>query len=97
MTVPIRIRTDDAGWQWQPYDYGYRYLNSDGDATNYTDPTTGVYGPIFLDGSGHLLGGDGSTNSADPVIYPAASGSDPAGYTIYTPQDWTSTDIPDPF
>jgi hypothetical protein len=96
MTVPMRFRTDGNGWTFAPFDYGYRYLKS-GVVTNYVDSATGVYGPVFLDGSGGLLGGDGTTRTVDPVIYPPASGGNPAGYQILTPTDWSGASFPNPF
>ena len=93
VTVPMRFRNDGRGWNFQPFDYGYRYLSS-GAPEAYVDPTNGAPAPIFLDGKGNLLGGDGTTNNADAVIFPASSGSTPAGYKTLTSQDWAGMSCP---
>jgi hypothetical protein len=96
VNVPIRFRTDGNGWTFQTYDYGYRYVNS-GILTSYVDAVTGVYGPVFLNGSGGLLGGDGSARTATPVIYPPGTGGAPAGYQTLKPIDWSGASFPNPF
>jgi hypothetical protein len=94
LTVPFKFRNDGLSWNFQPFDYGYRYLVS-GTPQNYIDPVSGVYGPIFLDGSGHLLNGTGATTTGTgPVIFPAASGSTPAGYQTLTGLNWSGLSCP---
>lgn len=93
ITIPQRYRTDENGWRFAPLDYGNRYLGADGIATNYVDPKTGAYGPVFLDGSGKLLGGDGTSNAADPVVYPTG-GDHGDGYTMLKPSAWSGVPTP---
>jgi hypothetical protein len=96
ITVPIAFRNDGIPFcQFQPFDVGYRY-KSGSTVKNYVDPTTGVYGEVFLDGSGGLLNGNGTApaSGSPPVIYPAASGSTPAGYQTITAQNWSGLSFP---
>jgi hypothetical protein len=91
MSVPVRFRNDGNPWGFfQPYDAGYRYLKS-GTLLNWIDPATGVYAEIFLNGSGGLLGTNGT---GTPVLYPAASGSTPAGYQTLNGSSWSGLSIP---
>jgi hypothetical protein len=94
ITVPIRFRNDGLSWNFQPFDYGYRYEKS-GTLQNYVDPKTGICQPVFLDGDAGLLNGNGSTvGGDDPVIFPASSGDTPAGYETLVPQSWSGLSIP---
>jgi len=90
VTVPLTFRNDGLGWGFQPLDYGYRYDNGS-TVQNYKDPITQVFGPVFLDGSGGLLNGNGTTNGSDPVIYPDG---DPAGYETLVSVDWSGLGVP---
>lgn len=92
-TAPIRFRNDGSTWNYQPYDYGYRYKQGTKIIT-YTDPTTGATGPVFLNGGGGLLNGNGTTSGSPAVIYPTGSGGGPKGYQTYSGQDWTGLGIP---
>jgi hypothetical protein len=91
ISVPLRFRNDGLSWNFQPLDYGYRYKSGSA-IKNYVDPTTGVFGPIFLDGSGGLLNGNGSSvGGADPVIFPDGT---PPGYETLTATDWSGLSCP---
>ncbi|HWE95759.1 MAG TPA: hypothetical protein VG269_17475 [Tepidisphaeraceae bacterium] len=93
ITVPMKFRNDGLTWNFQPFNYGYRYKDSGtGKIINYTDPVTGVYGPVFLDASGGLLNGDGTTNGGSAaIIYPAGP---PAGYQVLNGASWSGIGVP---
>ncbi|HWE04997.1 MAG TPA: hypothetical protein VG326_21495 [Tepidisphaeraceae bacterium] len=88
----MKFRNDGLSWNFQPFDYGYRYKDGSGKVVNYVDPQTGTYGPIFLDGSGGLLNGDGTTSGgSDAVIFPSGP---PDGYQTLNGADWSGLSCP---
>lgn len=100
VAYPIRYRTDTNGWFWPPLDYGWRFKQSGtlvtiGSAQDTTSKSNGIHQPLFLDGSGNLLNGDGTGSNA--VVFPAASGGGFAGYQITPDKDWGSLSLPNPF
>jgi hypothetical protein len=91
ITVPMKFRNDGLTWNFQPFNYGYRYKDGSGNVVNWVDPTTGVYGPVFLNTDGTLLNGNGTTSGTDAVIYPAGP---PAGYQTLQGDDWSGLGVP---
>jgi hypothetical protein len=91
ITAPFKFRNDGRSWNFEPFNYGYRYKDSTGQPTNYVDPTTGVFGPVFLNADGTLLNGNGSTIGTAPNIFPTGT---PDGYETLVGADWTGISVP---
>jgi hypothetical protein len=95
VTYPIRSRTDTNGWNYCPLNYGYRYKpKASQPAIPYV--SGGVHGPVFLANDGTLLNPEGAAIPTAPIIFPAASGSTPAGYVTLKQQPWAALSLPSP-
>jgi hypothetical protein len=96
VTYPIRNRTDTNGWNFCPLAYGYRYYPQTGKPAVAFVDGGGVHGPCFLAANGTLLNPDGTAQPTTPAIFPAASGSGPAGYVTLKQQTWGTLGLPNP-
>jgi hypothetical protein len=99
VSYPIRTRTDANGWNFCPINYGYRgKVKAGGPAisSKYLPGLDGTGGPVFLAADGTLLNPDGSALPTPPIIFPAASGSTPAGYVTLEQRPWAALGLPNP-